>query len=113
MFIRGGFNVSRAEIEALLARHPKVARAAVIGVPHEVFGEVGWAFVVPRDPADPPTLVELRAFAGAELASFKRPDGLTLLDDVPLTPMFKVDRRALRTLMEEARSPTKAGPSPW
>src|SRR5205823_6481014 len=86
MFIRGGFNVYPAEIEDLLARHPKVARAAVVGVPHDVFGEVGWAFVVPRDPSDPPTLAELRAFVGAELASFKRPDGLTVLAALPLTP---------------------------
>jgi len=96
MFIRGGFNVYPAEIEDLLPRHPKVARAAVIGVPHGVFGEVGWAFVVARDPSDPPTLAELRAFVGAELASFKRPDGLTVLPELPLTPMFKVDKRALR-----------------
>jgi len=68
----------------------------VVGVPHAVFGEVGWAFVVPRDPADPPTLAELRAFLGAELASFKRPDGLTVLPELPLTPMFKVDKQALR-----------------
>jgi len=108
MYIRGGFNVHPAEVEERLAHHPKVARAAVVGVPHPVLGEAGWAFVVPRDPAEPPTLAELRAFIGAELASFKRPDGLTLLDDVPLTPMFKVDRRALRTLMEDAPSPTQA-----
>src|SRR2546428_347171 len=98
MFICGGFNVYPAEIEDLLARHPKVARAAVVGLPHEVFGEVGWAFVVPRDPADPPTLAELRAFVGAELASFKRPDGLRVLGELPLTPMFKVDTRALRAM---------------
>ena len=96
MFIRGGFNVYPAEIEDLLARHPRVARAAVVGVPHAVFGEVGWAFVVPRDPAQPPTLAELRAFVGAELASFKRPDGLTVVAEMPLTPMFKVDKAALR-----------------
>src|SRR5438876_1319178 len=108
MYIRGGFNVHPAEVEERLAHHPKVARAAVVGVPHPVLGEAGWAFVVPRDPAEPPTLAELRAFIGAELASFKRPDGLTLLDDVPLTPMFQVDRRALRTLMEDAPSPTQA-----
>jgi acyl-CoA synthetase (AMP-forming)/AMP-acid ligase II len=95
MFIRGGFNVYPAEIEARLAQHPKVARAAVVGLPDPVYGEVGWAFVVPRDPADPPTLPELRAFVGAELASFKRPDGLTLLAELPLTAMFKVDKRAL------------------
>ncbi|MFQ5664927.1 MAG: class I adenylate-forming enzyme family protein [Candidatus Binatia bacterium] len=98
MFIRGGYNVYPAEIEDLLGQHPKVARAAVVGVPDEVFGERGWAFVVPRDPATPPTLAELRAFVGAELASFKRPDSLTVLPELPLTPMFKVDKRALRAL---------------
>jgi acyl-CoA synthetase (AMP-forming)/AMP-acid ligase II len=98
MFIRGGYNVHPAEIEDLLARHPRVARAAVVGVTDPVFGEVGWAFVVPRDPAAPPDLAELRAFVGAELASFKRPDGLTVLPELPLTPMFKVDKQALRAL---------------
>jgi acyl-CoA synthetase (AMP-forming)/AMP-acid ligase II len=101
MFIRGGYNVYPAEIEDLLAKHPKVARAAVVGMPDDVFGEVGWAFVVPRDPAIPPSLTELREFVGAELASFKRPDGLTLLSELPLTPMFKVDKRALRTSRAE------------
>ena len=98
MFIRGGFNVHPSEIEDLLAAHPKVSRAAVIGVPHATFGEVGWAFVVPRDATDPPTLAELRTFVGAEMASFKRPDGLTLLPEMPLTPNFKVDKHALRAV---------------
>ena len=98
MFIRGGYNVHPSEVEDLLARHPKVARAAIVGVPDPVFGEVGWAFVVPRDAGDPPTLAELRAFVGAELASFKRPDGLTLLAEMPATPNFKVDKTALRAL---------------
>ena len=100
MFIRGGYNVYPAEIEDLLAKHPKVARAAVLGVPDAVFGEVGWAFIVPRTAAAPPTLAELRAFVGAELASFKRPDGLTVVAELPLTPMFKVDKRALRELKQ-------------
>jgi acyl-CoA synthetase (AMP-forming)/AMP-acid ligase II len=98
MYIRGGYNVYPAEIEDLLARHPKIARAAVAGVPDAVLGEAGWAFVVPRDPADPPTLAELRAWVGAELASFKRPDGLTILGELPLTAMYKVDKRALAAL---------------
>ena len=104
MFIRGGFNVYPSEIEDLLARHPKVARAAVMGVPDPVFGEIGWAFVVARRTDDPPTLAELRAFVGAELASFKRPDGLTVLAELPVTPMFKVDKRALGALREETAS---------
>jgi acyl-CoA synthetase (AMP-forming)/AMP-acid ligase II len=98
MFIRGGYNVYPGEIEDLLATHPKVARAAVVGVPDPTFGEVGWAFVVARDLHDPPALAELRAFVGAELASFKRPDGLTLLAELPVTPMFKLDKQALRAL---------------
>jgi acyl-CoA synthetase (AMP-forming)/AMP-acid ligase II len=98
MFIRGGYNVYPAEVEDVLARHPKIARAAVLGVPDAVFGEIGWAFVVPRNPSSPPTLAELRTFVGAELASFKRPDGLTVLADMPVTPMFKVDKRALAAL---------------
>jgi acyl-CoA synthetase (AMP-forming)/AMP-acid ligase II len=97
MFIRGGYNIYPGEIEDLLARHPQVARVAVVGVPDPVFGEVGWAFVVPRGP-QAPTLAELRAFVGAELASFKRPDGLSILPELPVTPMFKVDKRALREL---------------
>ncbi len=96
MFIRGGYNVYPAEIEDLLAKHAKVARAAVLGVPDPVFGEIGWAFVVPRQVTAPPALAELREFVGAELASFKRPDGLTVVAELPLTPMFKVDKRALR-----------------
>jgi acyl-CoA synthetase (AMP-forming)/AMP-acid ligase II len=98
MFIRGGYNVYPGEIEDLLATHRKVARAAVVGLPDATLGEAGWAFVVARDPRDPPTLAELRAFVGTELASFKRPDGLTILPCMPVTAMFKVDKAALRRL---------------
>lgn len=100
MYIRGGFNVYPMEVESVLLQHPKVARAAVLGVPDARFGEIGWAFVVPHDPADPPKLEELRDFVGRELASFKRPDGLTVLADMPLTAMFKPDKRALREIWE-------------
>jgi acyl-CoA synthetase (AMP-forming)/AMP-acid ligase II len=98
MYIRGGYNVFPEEVENLLVKHPQVARAAVIGVPDEVFGEIGWAFVVPRDTTSLPSLEEIRAFVGAELASFKRPDGMTIVGELPVTPMFKVDKRALRDL---------------
>jgi acyl-CoA synthetase (AMP-forming)/AMP-acid ligase II len=95
MFIRGGYNVYPSEVEDVLARHPKIARAAIVGMPDDRLGEVGWAFVQPRAADDPPTLAELRAYIGAELASFKRPDGLTLLPELPVTPNFKIDKRAL------------------
>lgn len=96
MYIRGGFNVYPEEVENHLARHPDVARVAVVGVPDATLGETGWAFVVPRDAAAPPRLDDLRAFVGAEMAGFKRPDGLTIVDELPVTAMFKVDRMALK-----------------
>lgn len=103
MFIRGGYNIYPSEVEDVLARHPKIARAAVVGLPDERLGEVGWAFVQARRPDDVPTLAELREYVGTELASFKRPDGLTLLAELPTTPNFKVDKRALKGLGEGAR----------
>ena len=101
MFIRGGFNVYPVEIESRLGKHPKVARAAVVGRPDDVLGEIGWAFVVPEDAETPPDLETLRLWVGEELASFKRPDGLTLVEDLPTTAMFKVDKKALRGLFED------------
>lgn len=101
MYIRGGFNVYPVEVEARLGKHPKVARAAVVGRPDDILGEIGWAFVVPSDPAAPPDLGELRRWVGEELASFKRPDGLSLLEDLPATPMFKIDKKALRARFED------------
>ncbi|MGH7894942.1 MAG: class I adenylate-forming enzyme family protein [Candidatus Binatia bacterium] len=104
MFIRGGYNVYPSEVEDVLARHPKIARAAVLGLSDERLGEIGWAFVQARNPSDPPSLGELREFVGRELASFKRPDGLTVLPELPVTSMFKVDKQALRSLAGESRA---------
>lgn len=95
MYFRAAFNVYPGEVEAVLQAHPKVAQAAVVGVPDDVLGQKGWAFVVPVDSSDPPTLAELRAHVGAELASYKRPDGLTIVPALPTNAMYKVDKRAL------------------
>ena len=61
MYIRGGYNVYPIEVENVLAEHPKVVRAAVVGTPAPVIGEIGVAFVIPADPSEPPTLAELRS----------------------------------------------------
>jgi non-ribosomal peptide synthetase component E (peptide arylation enzyme) len=58
-------------------------------------GELGVAVVVPRDPGCPPTLADLRSFAAPDIASYKLPDALQLVDELPLTAGEKVDRRAL------------------
>jgi acyl-CoA synthetase (AMP-forming)/AMP-acid ligase II len=96
MFIRGGYNVYPVEVEAVLASHPHVVDVAVVPRPEPVMGEIGVAVVVPRDRLDPPTLEQLRAFAGERLTSYKLPEALELVDELPLTAMQKVDRLALR-----------------
>jgi acyl-CoA synthetase (AMP-forming)/AMP-acid ligase II len=96
MYVRGGYNVYPMEVEGVLAEHPAVADVAVVARPDDVMGEVGVAFVVPADPAAPPTLDALRDFGGAHLARHKLPEELQYVESLPLTPMDKVDRRALR-----------------
>ncbi len=95
MYIRGGYNVYPAEVEAALAAHPAVAEVAVVPRPDPVMGEVGVAVVVPRHPGAPPALADLRAYLAARLAAYKLPEAVLVVDELPLTPMQKVDRRSL------------------
>jgi acyl-CoA synthetase (AMP-forming)/AMP-acid ligase II len=95
MFIRGGYNIYPAEVEAVLAAHPAVAEVAVVPRPDEVMGEVGVAVVTPSDPAAPPSLADIRAFLEGRVAAYKVPEALRVVDGLPLTPMQKLDRRAL------------------
>jgi acyl-CoA synthetase (AMP-forming)/AMP-acid ligase II len=96
MYIRGGFNVHPLEVERVVADHPKVSRVAIVGTPAPTIGEIGVAFVEPIDAADPPTLEELRAFVGARLADYKRPDRLEVVTALPMTAMLKIDKRVLQ-----------------
>lgn len=95
MFIRGGYNVYPMEVEAVLGQHPAVQQIAVVPRPDDVMGEIGVAVVVPADPASPPSLEDLRAFAEGRLARYKLPEALEVADGLPLTAMQKLDRRAL------------------
>lgn len=101
VYIRGGYNVHPAEVEAVLADHPDVAEVAVVPRPDAVMGEIGVAVVVPRRPDRPPTLEALRSFAADRLARHKLPEALRIADVLPLTPMQKVDRRALAAVEAE------------
>jgi acyl-CoA synthetase (AMP-forming)/AMP-acid ligase II len=100
MYIRGGYNVYPLEIENLLAEHPAVDRAAVVGVPAAVIGEMGVAFVVPVDFQSPPTLKDVRFWVSQHLADYKMPDRLEIVSELPLTAMMKVDRQVLIELAE-------------
>lgn len=99
MYIRGGYNVHPGEVERALTRHAAVKHAAVVGRSAPVIGEIGVACVVPADAARPPTLAELRTHVAGELADYKAPDELLIVDELPLTAMLKPDRLALRELI--------------
>jgi acyl-CoA synthetase (AMP-forming)/AMP-acid ligase II len=99
MYIRGGYNVHPGEVERTLAAHPGVKQAAVVGRSAPVIGEIGVAFVVPVDGSAPPTLAELRTHVAGQLADYKAPDELLIVDELPVTAMLKPDRLALRELI--------------
>ncbi|MEW2448089.1 AMP-binding protein [Streptomyces parvulus] len=96
MIIRGGENIYPREVEEFLYGHPKIADVQVVGVPHERYGEEVLACVVPRDPADPLTLEDLRAYCDGRLAHYKVPSRLQLLDSFPMTVSGKVRKVELR-----------------
>jgi len=89
MFISGGFNVYPAEVEKLLAEHPAIGMAAVIGVPDERLGEVGRAFVVlrPGTEADSATLI---AWSRANMANYKVPREFVVVDELPRNAAGKI-----------------------
>jgi acyl-CoA synthetase (AMP-forming)/AMP-acid ligase II len=95
MFVRGGYNVYPLEVEAVLASHPEVREVAVVPRPDPVMGEIGVAVIVPRQPDEPVSLDELRRFGAERLSHHKLPEAVRVVDALPLTPMQKVDRRAL------------------
>jgi o-succinylbenzoate---CoA ligase len=95
LVISGGVNVYPDEVEAVLATHPGVAEAAVAGRPDPEWGQRVVAFVVARDPADPPTLAGLRAFARERLAATKAPRELVVVPALPRGPSGKLLRRLL------------------
>jgi fatty-acyl-CoA synthase len=95
IFISGGVNVSPLEVEAELLQHPQVADAAVVGIPDPVWGEIGAAFVVPREGAAVSS-EELAGFLGARLAKLKIPKRFELVAELPRTAYGKVLKAELR-----------------
>ncbi|RAV03977.1 class I adenylate-forming enzyme family protein [Mycolicibacter senuensis] len=100
MIIRGGENVYPLEVENVLATHPGVAAAAVVGVPDSRLGENLAAFIVTTDPERPPDHEELRSFVRSRLAGFKVPTFWYDVAGLPLNHAGKVNRAALRTRHE-------------
>ena len=97
MYVSGGFNVYPAEVEAVLRRHPGVGQVAVVGIPDRRMGEVGLAVVVPAAGADASSLAtELPELAKEQLANFKVPRRVEVVDALPANASGKVLKRELR-----------------
>jgi acyl-CoA synthetase (AMP-forming)/AMP-acid ligase II len=95
VIITGGMNVAPVEIEAVACSHPDVMSAAVVGIPDVRWGETPVVVAVTRN-GSAMAAAELLAFCRGELASFKRPTGAAVVDDLPLTGIGKLAKNELR-----------------
>jgi acyl-CoA synthetase (AMP-forming)/AMP-acid ligase II len=110
MFIVGGFNAYPAEIENTLMAHPAVGAAAVVGVPDERLGEVGSAFVILR-PGASASADEIVAWCRAEMANYKVPRTVHVVDAFPLNASGKVLKYELRQRAADAAAGGTTGAS--
>jgi acyl-CoA synthetase (AMP-forming)/AMP-acid ligase II len=104
MINRGGFKIIPSEIEAMLVQHPSVAEVCVVGTPNPVLGESICVCLRLEEGASCPTLDELRGYLDGRVASFKLPDELLVLDELPRMPGgVKVNRFGAGGVAELAR----------
>ena len=95
MYISGGENVYPAEVEVVIYRFPGVLECAVLGMPDKTWGEVGCAYVLPR-PGEDVDPEALRAFCRQNLAAYKVPKRIEIVQDFPRTAAGKVQKHILR-----------------
>jgi long-chain acyl-CoA synthetase len=106
MIVSGGENVYPAEVENVLMKHEAVADVAVIGVPHDKWGETAKAIVVAADgaSADEETAADIVAFTKSQLATFKCPTSVDWVDVLPRNPSGKILKKDLREPYWEGRN---------
>lgn len=95
MIVSGGFNVYPKEVEDVIAQHPAVAAVAVIGVPHEQWGEAVRAVIVPR-PGASIDVEEIRSQVRRAKGAVQTPKSFEIVDSLPLTTLGKPDKKRLR-----------------
>jgi fatty-acyl-CoA synthase len=95
VIISGGENISSIEVEGTLLRHPAIREVAIVGLPHEKWGETPHAFVVLHEGASA-TEDDIVAFAREHLAHFKAPSGVTFVGELPKTATGKIQKFVLR-----------------
>ena len=100
VYMVGGFNAYPAEIEGYLLRHPQIGQVAVIGVADDRLGEVGVAFVVPK-PGSTIDTDEVIAWSKENMANYKVPRQVIVVDDLPMNASMKVVKGELRRRLDE------------
>jgi fatty-acyl-CoA synthase len=94
MIISGGMNVYSTNVEEVLVEHPDVNQVAVIGIPHDKWGEAVHAIVIPE--SDDLTADAVTSYATDRLADYKQPKSIEFVEELPQTPYGKIDKKALR-----------------
>jgi acyl-CoA synthetase (AMP-forming)/AMP-acid ligase II len=100
MIISSGINILPSRVEEVLLSHPDLAECAVIGVAHPEWGQQIKAYVVSRRPGLTPDQLD-EFMRGSELSDYQRPRAYELVESLPRTSTFKIDRRALREMEAE------------
>jgi long-chain acyl-CoA synthetase len=104
VIIRGGTNISPAEVERVLQQHPSVAEAAVVGIPDDIYGQRVVAAIVPQRGV-PLNHDELKTFTAARLSSYKVPSQFITVDALPVNlTTGKVNRRDVAALLSAEAS---------
>ena len=108
MIITGGYNIYPAEVENALYKNSKIAMATVIGVPHEIKGEIAKAYVVLKE-GETATEQEIIDFCRDRIAKYKAPRAVEFRNSLPTTPTGKILKRALRdeVLAAETNNPER------
>ncbi|MGA9859977.1 MAG: hypothetical protein WBQ18_19080 [Solirubrobacteraceae bacterium] len=106
MIISGGENVHPTQVEAVLAEHPQISDAAVVGVPDAHWGEIVVAYVVAADPALDAAACEAHCNGHPMLAAYKRPRAYRFVSELPMTATGKKVHYQLR---EQARTDAAEG----
>lgn len=103
LIITGGEHVYPSEVEKVIVSHPDVLDVAIIGLPHEKWGEAVTAFVIPNDPSNPPGEEGIITFCKDKMAGYKRPKAVHFItqDEMPRTGSGKILHRALRLRVVE------------
>ena len=95
MIVSGGENISSVEVEGVLLRHPAVQEAAVVGMPHEEWGEAVHAEVILNDSVEVAES-DLIAYVKEQIGSFKTPKSVLFVEELPLSVVGKVLRKDVR-----------------